>query len=1007
MITLIANSGIQFVDRKINLTETSPSLKSSFNYYEHTYQYDGREWADFFSVHYDSTRERYVLKGRDPEMSTFDCLIPEAVDPETWQVIDELKIAERNVTIGDSVIKNVLLEEKVMTMSARKAIELFEGEWLPLPYFKKHQGSGQLFMGPVNWARMWFTRIPTAEATSEHTHNIALAFDTNVVSEEVNAANHVALSDLDVNGNVEFKVPTDDYHLSYFTDSMVEGLSWVERWLETVFLRKKVLKPTDTDKFRHVAAYITLIKAFGMTGAFPDITIFSNNRSIELDLIMDIGNSRTCGILVETDRPGDPFKFEQAFPLHLRDLTSPDKLYHDTFDMRVAFRRCTFGDEAANVSSGNPKAFHWPSMVRLGKEATRLSVIHDGTANNATMSSPKRYLWDTGKRLFHWNYIGENQNDAALKGISKLFDEGGVFHKRYPEGKEFINAQNAYYSRSSVMTFALIEIFLQALTQANSHAFRERQGSPTIPRKLRRITLTCPTAMMEWEKRILREHAEDAIAALKESFSEKFIDVQLEIIPGTRDLSHNSGSRRNWGFDEASCSQFAFLYGEVAYRFKNKASLFFETMGKRRANSHIENVPSVMIASVDIGGGTTDLMICEYQDSPETPTTRIVPNPRFWEGFNVAGDAIIKSVVERAVMPAIREAAKAKGVSDLFGSMNFLFGNDMGQLNASDRFYKRQFANEIAYPLALGILQHASENRISGKKQFADFFIDFPRPTSHVLRHVNQTFEKYGAWKFNLEELEWTLDTSGINQIVKDTVEPMILDLCKVIAQFNPDFILLAGRPTMLPVVREMFVRFLPISPDRLISLGGYEIGNWYPFANERGVIRDPKTCVAVGATVALMGGTLGRLGGFSIDTELLREKFESTADYIGALDPGAFRVKEPYLTPHLDEAEIKFAGPSLFGVRQMNYADWLASPIYKITWSNNEAAQKYLHAVPFTVRLQRNPKDKEGIKIIGVLTDRNGQNAPSSILKLSLQTIPDESGHWLDTGCFSVDRTK
>jgi hypothetical protein len=1012
VITLIANSGIQFVDRQINLSEGSPALKTSFYYYEHIYEFDGNELCDFFSVHFDSNRDQYVLKGRNPELTSFDSLMPEAIDPETWEVINEAKIVDKTIEIGNDLLRNTILPEKVLTMQARKAMELLEGEWLPLPYFKEHQGEGHLFMGPINWARLWFSKIPTTEAVTGATHNVVLVFDTQVTDNE---ANHVGIGSLDINGNVRFRVPNDDHHLSYFTDPSLEGVMWVEQWLDTIFKRKKILKPTDTDRFRHVAAYITLIKAFSKAGAFPPVSVYADAKTIEVDLILDIGNSRTCGILVETDTPDKVFRFDQARPLQLRDLTNPNKTYTDSFDMRVAFRRCTFGDESANVRSGNPKAFSWPSVVRLGKEAVRLSVIHEGTAKNATMSSPKRYLWDQNKRANHWNYIGENgvvaSNDAVLKGITHLFDEAGVYQGR-DKNAPFINAQNALYSRSSLMTFAFVELFLQSITYINSLSFRERQGSPTAPRKLKRIVLTCPTAMLDWEKSILREHAEDAIDALKQLFSSSFIDAQINIIPSTKDCKlyaeDKKKQKENWGFDEATCSQLAFIYGELMGHYRGKSSLFFEANGRFRTDSHFSDKRSVTIASIDIGGGTTDLMICEYQDASNSTNIDLLPNPRFWEGFNMAGDALLKSIIERVVLPVLQEEATAKGCADAFSCMNFLFGSDMGQQTDQDKFYRKQFANEVAYPIAVGILQHAADRRATEIKTFADFFVDFPRPTNYVTNHVNQIFQRYGAVNFNLEQLSWQLDTNHTNKVVKEVLEPMITDLCKVISQFNPEFVLLAGRPTMLPVVRELFLKLLPTTPDRLISLGGYEMGNWYPFANERGVVKDPKTCVAVGATVALMGGTLNRFERFRIDTTLLREKFDSTADYIGALDPQISRVKEAFFTPNNNEISLTFSGPMQLGMRQMNAPHWIANPMYKITWADNQVAQKYQNQMPLTIQLIRDPeRDKENIRVQGAIQDKNGRGLPPSVIKIGLQTILDANGHWLDTGCFSMDKNR
>jgi hypothetical protein len=51
------------------------------------------------------------------------------------------------------------------------------------------------------------------------------------------------------------------------------------------------------------------------------------------------------------------------------------------------------------------------------------------------------------------------------------------------------------YSRSSVMTFVLSEVLLQALTLMNSPQQRGRRAHAETPRRLRRIVLTLPTGM--------------------------------------------------------------------------------------------------------------------------------------------------------------------------------------------------------------------------------------------------------------------------------------------------------------------------------------------------------------------------------------------------------------------------------------------------------------------------------------------------------------------------------
>jgi hypothetical protein len=334
-----------------------------------------------------------------------------------------------------------------------------------------------------------------------------------------------------------------------------------------------------------------------------------------------------------------------------------------------------------------------------------------------------------------------------------------------------------------------------------------------------------------------------------------------------------------------------------------------KTVGKIRTDSQFPDQPAVTIASVDIGGGTSDLMIASYQANPRANISVLTPEPKFWEGFNLAGDDILKRVVERIVLPNIKKAADKTGCRNSINVMNFLFGPYLGRTTARDKLMKKQFAMQIALPIGFDILQHAAEERPQEIRSFDSFFIKYPRPNQQLMDYVNDEFRKEGATEFDIEKITWVLDNIGTNNVVKDVVEKMIGDLCCVIAQFHCDYVLLAGRPTVLPVIRDLFLKYLPVTPDRIIQMGHYRIGTWYPFAEGTGIIKDPKTCVSVGATVALMAGTLRRLEDFTIDTSLLKSKFGSTADYLGEYDVNKARLKEVFLDPNVDNKNIRFYG--------------------------------------------------------------------------------------------------
>ncbi|MBQ1884211.1 MAG: virulence factor SrfB, partial [Bacteroidales bacterium] len=408
--SLIANSGIQFHSVKINLGEKSPAMKVNADYFEKLEEdIEGNKEITFVFPYYHEKLQKYI------ELT--DEIRKVATDSETGQ-IDEARIPQNLI--------RTIPEHKIITVRAREAIESFEGMWIPIPYLRKSYDGKKFQQGPETWAMMWFSRISGVDEESEYTHNVVLAFDTRC---EDNSEAYLTPTVRDAQNSV-FECAVQDTDNFFFC-----ARPWVQEWLKTDFDKKrKDLGKTDEGyNFLHTSYYLTLLKVLGKAETFPKLTLYTDNQSIDVDLILDVGNSRTTGILVESVKTGQPFEFTDAVPLEIRDMTYPDRTYSDPFDMRVAFVKTTLGDESQFIMSGNPKAFAWPSLVRIGREAARLTVLNTADNSNSVMSSPKRYLWDTEKRAFPWTYISKTQEafaKPALYGIAELFTEDGKLLER-------------------------------------------------------------------------------------------------------------------------------------------------------------------------------------------------------------------------------------------------------------------------------------------------------------------------------------------------------------------------------------------------------------------------------------------------------------------------------------------------------------------------------------------------------------------------------------------------
>src|SRR5205085_1509713 len=59
------------------------------------------------------------------------------------------------------------------------------------------------------------------------------------------------------------------------------------------------------------------------------------------------------------------------------------------------------------------------------------------------------------------------------------------------------------------------------------------------------------------------------------------------------------------------------------------------------------------VASVDIGGGTSDVMIAEYEDRLPGTGTSLSIKKLFQDGVSIAGDEVCRAIVEDVIFPQI------------------------------------------------------------------------------------------------------------------------------------------------------------------------------------------------------------------------------------------------------------------------------------------------------------------------------------------------------------------
>lgn len=140
------------------------------------------------------------------------------------------------------------------------------------------------------------------------------------------------------------------------------------------------------------------------------------------------------------------------------------------------------------------------------------------------------------------------------------------------------------------MTLAFMEILSQAKVQINTNEYREFNGRISSPRRLNKIIITCPTAMSKQEQKSLHNSLKEALYIL-EKFGmysdDTFASVKVQIVP---DLDSHNDDCPQWIFDEATCSQFVYLYGQFKESYKNNCLEFFNLYGKNAKTKRERNL---------------------------------------------------------------------------------------------------------------------------------------------------------------------------------------------------------------------------------------------------------------------------------------------------------------------------------------------------------------------------------------------------------------------------------
>ena len=899
-------------------------------------------------------------------------------------------------------------EDQIYGMNPENALERYDRLWLPFPFFRR-SGAG-FDDGPTTWARIKVVKLDAPDSKG-NSHRLVLAFDT-LLTPRLPGQPYTAPEEVsDATETVFFGFCADHRRNSGFM-----ALPWVAGWLREQYAaglsrqRGRKVDPGDfANPGEHWAAYMVLIDVIAATCPMPSIELadlfspFSRPEPVGVSLVLDVGNSRMCGVLVE-DAPSRSFAdVSQTYRLQLRDLSRVEHVYSEPFESRIEFAAVDFGPlrHASAANRNKREAFWWPSPVRVGPEAARLASLTDGTEGASGLSSPKRYLWDGEARLQPWinntSALPPGSEPQEIRGpmISRLTEDGTVTLRKPGSQPGLLRR----YSRSSLYSLMLGELLIQATTQINSVDVRKNRQNSSFPRVLKQIILTLPTATPLAEQKIMRER----IAAA--------VDLVWEVMGWNDPASLFQKPKIRLDWDEATCTHLVWLFNEIQHKFHGTPKEFFDLVADGRQGEG--GASNLRIASIDMGGGTTDLMILRHEIAPGTQTV-IAPQQVFREGFRLAGDDILKELVEHYLMPRLAAHLAALGAARPQAILADLFGGDVEAMSQRDRTLRGQLVAQILAKAAIGLMRRY-EAGARDPVVLGDLLDGVEVISQPAIRHFEEAVRARSGIACDLLATPVTVDPEEIDRLIEGLVGPMVRDLCDLVRAYDCDILLVSGRPSQYAVIRRLILSSMPIPANRIIAMGSYRVGNWYPFRSSDFRIFDPKTTAVVGAM--LCHTCSQAVGNMTQKTDGM--KMKSTARYIGAMSDNGQITAENVLLDNVDldtgrgvdEFRMQLASPTFLGFRQLPIPRWRASPLYFVGFARPDNLGKV--ALPLTVTFVRaeptEGKEQQAMEDFSVddVVDASGESLGRSAVRYRLQTMlienQTEAGYWLDTGVLQV----
>lgn len=774
------------------------------------------------------------------------------------------------------------------------------------------------------------------------------------------------------------------------------------------------------------------------------------SNPIPVDLIVDFGNTRTVALLLE-ESPGTGLDGVNNLKQRIRPLdfgSRGSSSYSDSISSSIidswfvlqepqfsaneypelpadsiAVRefltetipavKTLFGgikEQEKLVTSGEttrlPQMFVELSPVVVGRDAVAsLCALKIQGGGVSFLSSPKRYIWedrvDSGENganqlvwtmvRNNWNpEVKQNQNATLCAPVLRFFPQTGEdWSFGNPPIKWSSGSQPAadpvrpVYPRSDALAWMALGVVEAAWRKINTQDYW-RNHHPYVPRFLRSVQVTHPSGWTDQEIAAYRRKWEKAI--------------------NTFTLGHfQEGAKPpelSFPIDEAVAAQLPIIFSEIN-RTGGIGENFIGLFGRKLAAGEPSKHHKVRVMSIDIGGGTTDYAIVEYCDNMSGAGVELTTELLFRDSVSVAGDAIVKEILEQVFLRILSEKWKPESEDrQLFESF---FGESFKNQNEQETWKK--ICRLALVPRAVSWLDDLCQGREINQTNRREDGSTIMDDSFEGLAKMNSLWEEYCSshgikpepiFDSSGFELPSTVRKEDIEDVVTKVMDPIIADLSKFVYAYGVDLIIVSGKPSEIPIMRKLVEMTLPITSDRVVFVRDYKAGEWYPFSRLN-KISDAKTVTAVG--LALYQAIIrGQVPEWSIRP--IPAKRESRRHYWLKLPAYAHQEPEVLLEAKSDSSECILLVNSRIG-RSFLSSSQSPEPTYIVAWKG----QGRPPTNRLKITLAREVPPDGGSEIL-IIQDASSTDDNSTVfardLELRVCTLPGND-YWLDSPRFEI----